>query len=111
MQSSCSLTGTVPQLSPLQQLVSFHVANNRLGGTLPADWLSTTSLRFFDAGFNQLTGTIPPPLASTDLIGPNQEIGVVMSNNQVNGARWALVWLGLRLLGPPKPADHHGWVS
>jgi hypothetical protein len=53
-----NLTGELPSLDALAQLVGFNAANSHLSGSLPAlDQLS--KLEIFDVDRNQLTGSIP----------------------------------------------------
>lgn len=56
-----SLTGQLPSLSHLPNLVSFMVGHNRLNGSLPADWANSLNLQVFSVEFNYLSGTLPQP--------------------------------------------------
>ena len=53
------LTGTIPDMSNLTDLVLLDLSENQLRGTLPAYWAAGASLAYFAVQSNQLTGTIP----------------------------------------------------
>ena len=53
------LTGTIPDMSNLTDLVLLDLSENQLRGTLPAYWAAGNSLAYFAVQSNQLTGTIP----------------------------------------------------
>ena len=48
-----ALTGTISALSGIPRLRTFSVGLNKLSGNLPADWLSQSEIREFDAVSNR----------------------------------------------------------
>ena len=57
--NSMVVTGTIPPLGNFTVLRSFSVGVNQISGPLPPDWLSSKSIREFDAAYCRLTGTLP----------------------------------------------------
>ncbi|KAI9165346.1 hypothetical protein LWI28_012277 [Acer negundo] len=61
-----SLTGPVPDLSPLYNLKSLFLNHNTFTGTFPLSILSLHRLTALDLSFNNLTGLIPVNLTGLD---------------------------------------------
>ncbi|CAL9150497.1 probable inactive receptor kinase At5g67200 [Musa acuminata AAA Group] len=61
-----SLTGPLPDLSPLLNLKALFLSRNRFVGAFPASVLSLHRLRTLDLSYNNLSGPIPPSLAALD---------------------------------------------
>lgn len=62
-----NLTGNVPNLNALTELIFFNVAGNALTGGFPS-WLANhTSIQYINLGGNDLTGSIPDLSALVDL--------------------------------------------
>lgn len=80
------LTGPIPPLSGLTSLQAFIANSNQLSGPLPS-LSGLTSLRTFNAGINALSGSIPPLTGLTNLeellIGTNQLTGSIPSLSEL----------------------------
>ena len=63
------LTGTIPDMSNLTDLVLLDLSDNELKGPLPAYWAASTALAYFAVQSNQLTGTIPVSHATERYLG------------------------------------------
>lgn len=74
-----NLTGTLPAISALAGLKSFHIGSNNLSGSLPA-LIALTALQDFDASQNQFTGSIPSLTGLTELQTFN------VANNSLSGS-------------------------
>ncbi|XP_031270315.1 probable inactive receptor kinase At5g67200 [Pistacia vera] len=61
-----SLTGPVPDLSPLVNLKSLLLSHNFFSGTFPLSILSLDKLTALDLSYNNLTGLIPVNLTGLD---------------------------------------------
>ena len=74
------LTGAIPSLTGLTNLVDFQVYSNQLTGSIPA-LTGLTSLKYFGANFNQVTGSIPALTGLTSLksfdVYSNQLTGII----------------------------------
>ncbi|KAJ3099986.1 hypothetical protein HDU96_010495 [Phlyctochytrium bullatum] len=56
-----SLTGPLPDLSPLQNLTFLYIGSNKLTGSFPANQLKLPKLLALDIGSNLFSGPIPGP--------------------------------------------------
>jgi len=73
-----NLTGTLPAISALTALQSFHIGSNNLSGLLPA-LTALTALQDFNVSRNQFTGSIPSLAGLTALQTFN------VANNSLSG--------------------------
>jgi hypothetical protein len=66
------LTGSLPDLTGLTNLVVFSVGHNRLEGSVP-ELIGLTNLQLFDIANNRLEGYLPypPPNLQLALVCPN----------------------------------------
>ncbi|XP_010252242.1 PREDICTED: probable leucine-rich repeat receptor-like protein kinase At5g49770 isoform X2 [Nelumbo nucifera] len=87
--NSNSFTGEIPpSIGNLSKLYWLDLADNKLTGTIPVSNGSTPGLdmlihtKHFHFGKNQLSGTIPPQLFSSEMI----LIHVLFDNNQLTGS-------------------------
>ncbi|MDP2437240.1 MAG: hypothetical protein Q8P67_15955 [archaeon] len=98
--SASDLSGAIPaSISALTTMVSFNCSQNPLiGGQIPADLGSISSLRYLDMSYSGLTGTLPSNLqslklstlavTSNKLTGPVQATICSIKNYNLQGNMW-----------------------
>ncbi|KAL4196895.1 hypothetical protein AMTRI_Chr04g185370 [Amborella trichopoda] len=67
-----NLTGSLPDLKPLKELVSLHLENNNFGGNIPRSWGYLDNLQEIFLQNNNLKGSMP--LSLTQKTGINLKI-------------------------------------
>lgn len=80
-----SLSGPIPDLSPLQNLKSLFLNRNDFSGALPPSILSLHRLSVLDLSFNNFSGPIPVRLSALDRLTSLQ-----LQSNRFNGTLPAL---------------------